>query len=116
MKKNSLNRIFIIGGVIIVAEVILGMLFIGVFTGKNKSKFSEIVLTEYNRDIKEDAIEIAHEFSDIRDFMTMSAQVANADPGIIKSPGFLSVILLLTLSAPCGIMDVHKRQNTAQKC
>ncbi len=96
MKKNSLNRIFIIGGVIIVAEVILGMLFIGVFTGKNKSTFSEVVLTEYNREIKDDAAEIAQEFSDIRDFMTMSSQVAGADPEIMKSPGFLSVITRTT--------------------
>ncbi len=105
MKKNSLNRIFIIGGIIIVTEVVLGMLFIGVFTGKNKSKFSEIVLTEYNRDIKEDAIEIAHDFSYIRDFMTMSSQVADADPEILKSPGFLSVITRTTESYRTVFVD-----------
>lgn len=105
MKNNSLNRIFVIGGVIIVAEVALGLLFIGLFTGKNRESFSEIILKEYNHEIKEDATEISHEFSDIREFMIMSSRVADADTGIIKSPNFLSAITRTTDSYRTAFVD-----------
>ena len=97
-KGNPLNKLFIIGGVIVAAEVLLGFLFLGVFAKKNRSIFSNIVLTEYNREIKENATEISNRFNDIRDYMVLSSQVADGDREVLKSEDYLSVITKTTES------------------
>ncbi len=90
MKKNSVNKILVIGAILIVLEIILGFLFLGIFSASNSRMGSKLSTETANEGAANLAGELTRDFDSVKDILAAAAAVSGGDKAILSSDKFLN--------------------------
>ena len=117
MKKNSVNKILLIGAILIVMESLLGFVFLGVFSASNSKLYSEISTTFTNEGAADLADEISRDLTSVREYLSAAVSVSGGDKSILSSAEFLDAVTANTSAGFAVYIDenmvAHNRSGEA---
>ncbi len=92
MKKNAVNRILIIGEILLVLEIALGIVFQGVFHSSYFKKYSELSTRLVNEETEDLAEAISSDLTSARNTLQAAVSVAGGEKSTLASAKFLGAV------------------------
>lgn len=112
MKKNSVNKILLIGAILIVVESLLGFVFLGVFSASNSKLNSEVSTSFTNEGAADLADEISRDLTSVREYLSAAVSVSGGDKSILSSAEFLDAVTANTSAGFAVYIDENMVAHT----